>query len=244
MVSEFAVLGAAIVAGGVASVTGFGIGSLVTPVLSLSLGTKLAVAIVSIPHLIGTAIRFFMLHQHVDKRVLLQFGIMSAIGGLAGALLHATFATPALTLIFGIILLFAGFMGSTGLSEKMRFHGVGAWIAGGVSGLLGGMVGNQGGIRSAALLGFDVSKETFVATATAIGLIVDGARMPVYFWSQHEAMLQNSKWIIVATIGVIAGTLLGTKLLTKLNQRAFRRVVSGFIFFLGAFMLYQGIQST
>ncbi len=238
---ELAVLVTAILAGGVASVTGFGIGSLVTPVLSLSLGTKLAVAVVSVPHLIGTAIRFFMLRQHVDKRVLLHFGIMSALGGLAGAILHATFATPALTLIFGIILLFAGFMGSTGLSEKMRFHGVGAWIAGGISGLLGGMVGNQGGIRSAALLGFAVSKETFVATATAIGLIVDGARMPVYFLSQHEALFQNSKWIVVAAAGVIIGTLLGTKLLTKLNQRTFRRVVSGLIFLLGAFMFYQGI---
>lgn len=35
---------------------------------------------------------------------------------------------------------------------------------------------NQGGIRTAALLGFDVPKEEFVATATAIGLFVDGAR--------------------------------------------------------------------
>lgn len=243
MFHEIAVLGTAIVAGGVASVVGFGIGSLVTPVLSLSVGTKLAVALVSIPHLVGTAIRFFMLHQHVDRRVLVQFGLMSAIGGLAGALLHASFATPALSLIFGAILLFAGFMGSTGLSERLRFQGVGAWVAGGVSGLLGGMVGNQGGIRSAALLGFDVSKETFVATATAIGLIVDAARMPVYFWNQHDAMLQNGKWIAVATIGVVAGTLLGTKLLAKLDQRTFRRVVSGFIFLLGVFMFYRGIQN-
>jgi len=116
----------ALIAGGVASVSGFGIGSLVTPVLSLSVGTKLAIAIVSVPHLVGTTIRFLMLRQYVDKRVLIGFGIMSATGGLLGALLYASFATPALTLIFGAILLFAGFTGASGISEKMRFHGIGS----------------------------------------------------------------------------------------------------------------------
>jgi len=233
----------AVIAGGVASVTGFGIGSLVTPVLSLSVGTKLAVAIVSIPHLIATALRFAMLRSHVDRRILVGFGLMSVIGGLTGAILHSQFATPALTLIFGVILLFAGFTGATGLSERMRFHGVLAWIAGGVSGFLGGLVGNQGGIRSAALLGANISKESFVATATAIGLAVDAARMPVYFWSEHEGILSNGTWIGISTVGVVLGTLLGTKLLKRLPERTFRRTVSALIFLLGAFMFYQGISS-
>ena len=49
--------------------------------------------------------------------------------------------------------------------------------------MLGGLVGNQGGLRSAALLGFRLDRDTFVATATAIGLFVDGARMPIYFFT-------------------------------------------------------------
>ncbi|PJE65732.1 hypothetical protein COU91_00220, partial [Candidatus Saccharibacteria bacterium CG10_big_fil_rev_8_21_14_0_10_47_8] len=176
--------------------------------------------------MIATAIRFWMLRSHLDKLVLLGFGLMSAVGGLTGALLHAKFATPAITLIFGCILLFAGFMGASGLSEKMRFHGVAAWIAGGVSGALGGLVGNQGGIRSAALLGFNISKESFVATATAIGLLVDISRMPVYFWNEGHGILNNGKWIALSTIGVVAGTFLGTKLLKHLPERTFRRTVS------------------
>ncbi|PIR23488.1 MAG: hypothetical protein COV44_02605 [Deltaproteobacteria bacterium CG11_big_fil_rev_8_21_14_0_20_45_16] len=231
----------AIIAAAVASVTGFGIGSLITPVLSLSVGTKIAVALVSIPHLVATAIRFWMLRGHVDKKVLLGFGLMSAIGGLTGAILHSHFATPALTLIFGGILVFAGFMGATGLSRKLKFHGVGSWIAGGVSGILGGLVGNQGGIRSAALLGIQISKESFVATATAIGLIVDASRMPIYFWNDWDGILSGRKWIILTTLGVIIGTLLGAKLLKKLPERAFRRIVSLLIFILGIFMTYRGI---
>lgn len=242
MIFDFVLLSVSIVAGAVAAIAGFGIGSLVTPVLSLSVGTKLAVAIVSIPHLVATALRFFMLRSHVDKRILLGFGFMSVLGGLTGAILHAKFNTPALTLIFGAILIYAGFMGATGLSEKLRFHGALAWIAGGISGFLGGLVGNQGGIRSAALIGAKVSKETFVATATAIGLVVDLARMPVYFLAEHEGIFANGTWIAISAAGVVAGTFLGTFILKRLPDRLFRRVVSGLIFFLGAFMFYQGLK--
>ena len=55
--SLFALLVAVVglIAGGVASVAGFGIGSLLTPTLALRTGTKLAVAAIAIPHVIATA---------------------------------------------------------------------------------------------------------------------------------------------------------------------------------------------
>src|SRR5215467_6779928 len=146
MLGAFIFLVAA-VAGGVASVTGFGIGSLLTPVLSLQAPLKIAVAIVSIPHFIGTAIRFWMLRGHVNRRVLLTFGLASAAGGLTGALLHTRLGSPVLSAVFGGLLLFVAVMQFTGAADRMRFGGVIAMAAGALSGLLGGLVGNQGGIR-------------------------------------------------------------------------------------------------
>jgi uncharacterized membrane protein YfcA len=87
----------AALAGAIASVSGFGIGSLLAPVLAVRAGTKLAVAAVSLPHLAATALRFWPLRKHVDRRLLWGFGLMSAAGGLAGALLHAYADNPALT---------------------------------------------------------------------------------------------------------------------------------------------------
>jgi uncharacterized protein len=150
----------ALVAGSLAAVTGFGIGSLLTPVLALQVDTRLAVAAVSIPHVIGTAVRFWLLQGGIDRRVLWSFGLTSAAGGLIGALLHSWASNRWLTVVFGVLLLFAAASEVTGLARRMRFHGSVAWMAGAVSGLLGGLVGNQGGIRSAALLGFNLSKET------------------------------------------------------------------------------------
>ena len=225
------------IAGAVASIAGFGIGSMLTPLLATQIGIKLAVACVSIPHVIGTAVRFWTLRRRVDKHVLWTFGLMSAAGGLAGALLHAVVTSPELKVIFACILIFAGFMGMTGLSDRIRFGRVAAWIAGGVSGLLGGLIGNQGGIRAAAMLAFDVPKEAFVATATAIALIVDGARMPVYAITNGRAMFADWPLIATTTVAVVIGTLAGRALLGRIPEKVFRRVVSGLILLLGVAML-------
>ena len=196
-----------IVAGGVAALSGFGVGSLLTPLLATHYGTKLAVAIVSIPHLVATAVRFIGLRRQLDRRIFLNFGILSAAGGLLGALLNAKTNSPVLATVFGCLLVFAGISGLTGFVDRMNFGRAMAWFAGALSGFFGGLVGNQGGIRSAALLGFDIQKEALVATATAIALIVDGARMPVYLAVETQRILNAWPVVAIAITGVLLGTL-------------------------------------
>lgn len=228
---------AALIGGGVASVAGFGIGSILTPTLAAKLGTKFAVAAVSIPHLAGTLLRFILIREHVNKRVLVGFGITSAAGGLIGALLHTRFSSAILSYVLGGLLVFAGLSGITGLASRMRFGRRTAWLAGGASGIFGGLVGNQGGIRSAALLGFDIERESFVATATAIALMVDAARMPVYFISEAHSLVHAWQYLVVGTVGVVLGTIIGKRVLTRIPENVFRLVVSIIIFALGVALL-------
>jgi hypothetical protein len=115
--------------------------------------------------------------------------------------------------VFGLLLILAGTSELTGLARRVRLDGAAGWIAGGLSGLFGGLVGNQGGIRSAALLGFDLSRHAFVATATAIALAVDVARMPVYFVAEGAAILREWPILVITVAGVVAGTLLGERAL-------------------------------
>src|SRR5262245_14538911 len=106
-----------LVSGAIASVSGFGIGSVLTPILALRVETKVAVAAVAIPHFIATAVRFWILRRHVDRRLLFSFGVMSAAGGLLGALLHAYANSPVLTFVFGVLMISTGTLGLTGLSQ-------------------------------------------------------------------------------------------------------------------------------
>jgi uncharacterized membrane protein YfcA len=228
-----------LVAGAISAISGFGIGSLLTPLFALQVGTKTAVAAASVPHLIGNAIRFWGLRHQVDHRVVWRFGLTSAAGGLGGALLNASAPGPALRIVLGALLIFAGFAQLTGQSQRWRFHGSVAWIAGALSGFFGGLVGNQGGIRSAALLGFHLPKERFVATAVAIALFVDAARMPVYVMAQRGEVGAIWLLVLIATIGVIAGTAAGHRLLPHMPEKRFKQAVGVLIVFLGIVVLFR-----
>lgn len=228
---------AALIAGGIASIAGFGIGSVLTPTLSLWIDAKLAVAAISIPHFVGTALRFWLLKGRVDRRVLWLFGIPSAAGGLAGAMLHSVATSPAMLLLLAVLLLFVAAGELIGFSRRLVFRGPAAWIAGALSGALGGLVGNQGGLRAAGLLGFRMDRDTFVATATAIGLFVDAARMPVYLAVYWREMMSVVTPVTVATIGVVAGTVAGGRIVRRIPENSFRRAVAVLLAVLGIWLL-------
>ncbi len=236
----FAVIAAvaAVVAGAIASISGFGIGSVLTPVLSTQLDVRLAIAMVSLPHLAGTFVRFLIVRTRIDRDVLLGFGAASAIGGLVGAALQTVVQSSALAVIFGLLLVFAGIGSLTGFARRMRFSGRRSALAGGaLSGLLGGLVGNQGGIRAAALLGFDVEREAFVATATAVALIVDGARIPVYLATEGAEIASHWPLIALLAVGAVVGTLLGGWTLRRMSDATFRRAVGVLLLVLGVYTL-------
>ena len=228
---------ASVLAGAIASVSGFGIGSLLTPLFDVPYDMRLAVAAVSIPHMIATSLRLWLMRRDVDRRVLRSFGLMSAAGGLTGAILQQYATAPGLTIVFAVLLIGAGLAGLTGLSERLRFGPRTGWIAGVLSGMLGGLVGNQGGIRSAALLGSQLSPAAFVATATAAGLIVDAAGMPVYVMMEQARLLAGLDVIAVATVGVVVGTVAGRPILRRLPPVLFKRLVGALILLLGVYML-------
>ena len=194
-------------------------------------------AIVAIPHFAAGAVRAFRLREEIDRDVLLRFGVASGVGGIVGALLHERLRSAALGIVFGCMLVFAGVSGITGLSRRMRFGHRTAWLAGALSGAFGGLVGNQGGIRSAALLGFDIRREAFVATTTAVGVVVDLVRLPVYLAGESGTLVQAWAIVLGATIGTLTGTLAGERVLRRIPERASRVVVSILIFALGIAVL-------
>ncbi len=99
---------AAVVAGAVASVAGFGIGSILTPIVGARLGIRAAVVVVALPHFAATTLRAWRLRADIDRDVLLRIGIASAAGGLLGALLHDRLDNHTLGIVFGCLLVFAG----------------------------------------------------------------------------------------------------------------------------------------
>jgi uncharacterized membrane protein YfcA len=232
-----AILAVAVLSGATAAVAGFGIGSLLTPLLATRLGTATAIATVAIPHAAATALRFWRLRRAVDWRVIRGFGLLSAVSGLAGALLYARLSSRALTIVLGVLLIATAIAGFTGWVTRWSATGVRAATLGVLSGFFGGIAGNQGGLRAAALLGFGLAPAAYVATSTTIALLVDAARTPVYIWRAGPTLAGLASPIAVATLGVLIGTLLGERLLLGLPVDRFRRIVAALIGLLGVWLL-------
>jgi uncharacterized membrane protein YfcA len=226
-----------ILSGAVASVAGFGVGSLLTPLLLTRFDAKLAVALVGIPHAIATAIRLWRLRDHISWPVLRTFGFASAAGGLAGAYAFTRVGGSVLITILGALLVFVGIAELLGIAQRFRLRGGWAYVAGALSGVFGGMVGNQGGIRTAGLLAFDLHPAAFVATAAAIALIVDGVRLPVYLWESGHQLRDLAPLIVIATTGVVVGTFAGTHVLMRLQPSTFRRLIGAVLLGLGGWLL-------
>lgn len=237
MLFYLTVAAVALLAGGIASIAGMGIGSLLTPLLAFKYGMKTAVAAVSIPHLAATVVRFLALRKDVDWATFRTFGLMNAAGSLAGAWLHTRVESTALTCILAALLIFAGAMGVTGNADRMRFGHKTALLAGVASGAFGGLVGNQGGIRSAAMLGLGLEGPPFVATATAIALAVDAARMPFYFTAEWKDVAGAADTINIALLGALTGTLAGERVLRRIPRPLFKRVVAGILLAIGILLL-------
>lgn len=227
----FALLG--VLGGAVASVSGFGIGSLLTPLLLLSFPAGEAVAIVALPHVVATTLRLWTLRRDIDWPTFRQFGIASAVGGLAGASLQPELGSAVLTLVLAVLLLAAG--GSELVRRPVPLPRTAFWrLAGGtLSGLFGGLVGNQGGIRAAALLGFRLQTRALVATSTASALLVDAARVPVYLMTRGPVVEANATLWLAGIAGVVVGTYLGVPVLGRIPATLYRQIVGGLLVALG-----------
>jgi uncharacterized membrane protein YfcA len=240
---ELGLFALAVIAGGVAAIAGFGIGSLLTPALGASIGIGAAVAVVAVPHALATATRLWALRDAIDVRILRTFGLASAAGGLGGAALQGFLASPLLSVVLGGLLILAGALELTGLNRRLSLSGGLATVAGLAAGAFGGLVGNQGGIRSAALLQAGLSPRALVATATATAILVDAARVPVYLVTSADALAANARLVVILAAGVLIGTAVGAPVLRRLPEWLFRRILALTLLLLGALLLASAAQA-
>jgi len=227
----------AVLAGGTAAVAGFGIGSLLTPLLAMRYGMATAVAAVALPHAAATALRCWRLRFAIDWTVLRGFGLLSAAGGLTGALLYTRFSNTTLTVVLGLLLLSTSAATMADLPSRVHPTGRIVGALGLLSGFFGGLAGNQGGLRAAAMLALSLAPVAYVATATATAMLVDVMRTPVYLWRAGSDVATLGLPIGVATGGVLVGTVLGERVLFGLSARQFRQVIAVVIGLLGIWLL-------
>ena len=198
-------------------------------------------AVVALPHLVATAVRYTRHASAVHRPTFLRFGLLSAAGGLVGALLQAALSGPVLLAILGALLVATGLASMTANFGGSRPPPRAALALGLVSGLFGGLAGNQGGLRAAGLAAFDLPPRAFLATSTAVALLVDLARTPVYLVRAGPQLWALAIPIAVAGLGCLLGTVWGERLLARVSAATYRRLVGVAVAAVGVWLLARAL---
>jgi uncharacterized membrane protein YfcA len=214
-------------------ITGFGLGTVLTPVFALVFEVKIAIFLVAIVHFLNNLFKFALFRKRTDLTIVKRFGVLSLIGAIIGASLQISLYSDVVKVIMGVVLVLLGFAEIVPRAEKLRIPQKYDQVGGFLSGLLGGFVGNQGAIRAAYLLNYQISKETFIATSTLISLVIDLTRIPVYI-AAHAQILPSLGWHFLLVVAVTScGTLVGKRLLRLVSLMMFRKVIAMFVAAMG-----------
>lgn len=219
--------------------TGFGLGTILTPVFLIFYDVKIAILIVAVVHLSNNLLKISLFSRHISIDILKRFGSLTLVGAFIGAFFQGKMDSSAVKILLGIALMFLGLKDVSGFGEKLRLPQKIDFIGGFLSGLLGGFVGNQGAVRSAYLLNYNIPKETFVATAAVIASVVDVTRIPVYIFSNKETLADNGLLLLITTASAFAGTFAGNKFLKKTSLKTFKTYIAVMIIIIGALLTFR-----
>jgi uncharacterized membrane protein YfcA len=226
----------------IGTMAGFGSSTIFLPLALLFVDFKTAIILVAIFHLFGNLSRIIFFREGFDRRVILQFGVPSVLLSLLGAFLIGVLPQPVLKLILGIFLIVTSvsFMAKPGLKFPANTR---TFIAGGsATGFITALVGTGGALRATLLQGFNIEKVKYIATTATIALATDVTRIPVYI-SQGFLTQQYYLYLPILFVIALAGSFIGRKIVKKIDQEKFRKMVLVAIILVSIKFIIDGVQA-
>jgi uncharacterized membrane protein YfcA len=214
------------------TIAGFGSSVFFVPLAGFFFDFHQVLALTSILHVFSNTAKLVLFRTAVQWRLLLLLGIPSTLFVILGAWLSTRLEFKYTELILGLFLISFSAFFLLRPKVKLSPRPVNAIAAGGAAGFLAGLIGTGGAIRGLALGAFDLEKNVFVATSAAIDSGVDFSRMIVYLRSGFLAA--ESFWFVPALLVIaLAGSYIGKRLLNKIPQTSFRKIVLFLVLLIG-----------
>jgi uncharacterized membrane protein YfcA len=235
--------------------SGFGLGTILMPVMAFYFDIKLAIAATAIVHFSNNIFKGILLFKSIHKSVFLKFAIPAFIGSVAGAILlmntkpfllfsysmfnttNTVYIQELLVAILMVVLCIMEWLPSNYFRFDQRHTVAGGFL----TGFTGGFSGMQGALRSSFLIQLKLTKEEFVATGTAISLVIDACRISIYFVAGKLAYaFTDSYLVLIGVAGAIIGATIG-KILLKKTTFSLIKVITTVCILLFSIMLGMGL---
>ena len=223
--------------------SGFGLGTILTPVFMFFFPVELSIALTGVVHFFNNIFKIILVGRNANREVLIKFGAPAVIAAFIGSaiLINIADAAPLFSytmqgslievsvvkFIISLLLIIFASMDLIPYFRDLTFDKNKLPIGGIMSGFFGGLSGNQGALRSAFLIKAGLSKEAFIGTAVVVSTFVDFTRLSVYATRFSQAgLIDNLSLVICATMAGIAGSFIGNKLLKKVTLKRLQSFVA------------------
>lgn len=223
--------------------SGFGLGTILTPVFMIFFPVDLAIALTGVVHFFNNIFKLVLVGKHASKDVLIRFGIPAVIAAFTGAwlLLQITSLQPLFAyqlgdktievfpvkFIVAVLLILFALIELIPYFSKLQFGKDKLPVGGVLSGFFGGLSGNQGALRSAFLIKAGLSREAFIGTAVVVSSFVDLTRLSVYATRFAATGISGNLAVIIpVTLAAITGAFIGNKLLKKVTLQFIQKLVA------------------
>lgn len=259
-----------LVAGFLGSLTGLGGGVVMVPLLTLVFGVDIQYAIgASLVSVIATssgAASAYVREGFTNIRIGMVLEIATVLGALTGAWLAAILPTTVICIIFGLVLIHSAIVsgqpevtvaetkpdawsarlklaGEYHTAEGVQAYEVQSFPWGfalmGVAGMLSGLLGIGSGAMKVIAMDHVMKIPFKVATTTSNFMIgvTAAASASVYL---HRGYIHPGLSLPVI-LGVLVGSLLGTRVLVNARTSVLRRIFCGVILILGIEMILKGL---
>ncbi|MCD6297916.1 MAG: sulfite exporter TauE/SafE family protein [Deltaproteobacteria bacterium] len=226
----------------IATTTGFGSATILTPFVAMVIDIKAAIVLVAFFHFANNLSKFTLLRKSINLRLVFVYGLPSVISALVGAWIFGSVDVGLITIFFSMFLitfsLYSLFRPKLRIPEKDSILAIGGLI----SGLTSGLIGVGGAIRSMFLISTFLKKEAYVATAAAIGIMVDVSRISMYLY-RGALYESHTLWIIPLVVVAFLGVFTGRRFLRRLNEATIRKAVLLALLFVGIKMFIDNIKN-
>jgi uncharacterized membrane protein YfcA len=246
LLNLFIVCLTAFIIGGLTLYSGFGLGTLLMPVMALFVPIGTAIAVTAVVHFITNLGKVALVGRHADASVVLQFGLPALFAAAAGAsvlgwlssltpvlpyrLLGHQFHVLPVKAVIAVLLL--GFVLFELREEQatLQFDRRYLPLGGLLSGFFGGLSGHQGAFRSTFLAKSNLTKHEFLGTSAVIACLVDIARLAMYSTSLPMSTLGEHPGALAVVVGsALLGTYLSARYIEHVTMRTIRTLIAALL---------------
>lgn len=219
------------------TLSGFGSSTFFVPVALFFESFSFVLAITALLHTFGNFSKIYLFKKNIPWIFVLKLALPSVVASGAGALINPYLKSSVLMQALGFTLVLASILKLTYRKSAFFKSSLASIIVCTISGFLTGLVGTGGAVRGIALASMQLEKNTFIILSAIIDVGGDLLRLTIYLMRGYMDWTQWYYLPLLAIAGYL-GALSGRKILNKLNQQQFEKIVAIGILLSGLGMIF------